>query len=274
MLSGSLAFAVMATIARALHTSCDWRLITVARTGLAFLFALALATVAGVRLVWGNRTLWVRSIAGSVSLVGTFYAYSRLPAPEVLTLTNLFPVWVALLSWPVLKEPPSAQVWFLVAVSMAGVALVQQPHLVEGNAASLVALVSSFFTAVAMLGLHRLGGVDPRAIVVHFSGVAFLFCVASLGLLQPDQQVQGHADAHTLGMLLAIGVTATVGQLFLTKAFAAGVPARVSLVGLSQVAFAMVLETAFLGASYQAVTLVGMVLVLAPSAWLMTREGP
>ena len=39
------------------------------------------------------------------------------------------------------------------------------------------------------------------------------------------------------GMLLTVGVCATVGQLFLTKAFRAGPPAKVSVVALTQAGF-------------------------------------
>ena len=47
------------------------------------------ARAAGVRLVvFDPPTLWVRSLAGSFSLVCTFYAMTRLPVAEVLTLTR------------------------------------------------------------------------------------------------------------------------------------------------------------------------------------------
>jgi hypothetical protein len=40
------------------------------------------------------------SIAGSISLVCGFYAMTHYPVSEVLTLTNMFPLWVAVLSLP------------------------------------------------------------------------------------------------------------------------------------------------------------------------------
>ena len=70
-------------------------------------FALLLARAAGVRLVlWRPRTLWIRSLAGSFSMVCTFYALTRLPVAQVLTVTQMFPIWVALLSWPLAGEAP------------------------------------------------------------------------------------------------------------------------------------------------------------------------
>jgi drug/metabolite transporter (DMT)-like permease len=274
MLFGSLTFAFMGTLAHALGPRCDWQIIALARTGLALFFAAALAVSAGVRLVlWRPRSLWMRSIAGSVSVVCTFFALTRLPVSDVLTLTNTFPIWVALLSWPLLGERPSSGVWLSVASGVLGVVLIQQPHFAAGNFACLIALGSSLTTAVAMIGLHRLRQIDVRAIVVHFSGVALLFCVAALFLFDRTAPPQTAVEGRTLAMLLGVGATATAGQLFLTKAFAAGPPAKVSVVGLTQVAFAMALDVLFWGRSFNATTLLGIGLVLAPAGWLMAAQG-
>src|SRR2546427_274782 len=80
--------------------------------------------------------------AGSISLVCPFYCLPRLPVSEVLTLTNIYPMWVPLLAWPLYKEPPSAQVWLSLASSLTGVVLIQQPHFAEGNFAAILLLVS------------------------------------------------------------------------------------------------------------------------------------
>jgi drug/metabolite transporter (DMT)-like permease len=275
MLCGSLAFAVMGTLAHGLRQQCDWRVIALCRSGIAFAGAAALTAAGGARFVlWRPRVLWLRSIAGSCSLVGTFYALTRLPVSDVLTLTQMFPIWVALLSWPVLGERPGWRVWAAVLSGAAGVILIQQPHFAEGNFASLVALASSLSTAVAMLGLHQLHGIDHRAVVVHFSGVSSLFCVAALGLLGPGEVPRQVPEGWGLAMLLGVGLAATVGQLFLTRAFAAGPPARVSVVGLTQVAFALFLDAVVLRQDIDGRKLVGVVLVVAPAAWLMlSRPG-
>jgi drug/metabolite transporter (DMT)-like permease len=274
MLFAAMAFSVMAALTHALAQSCDWQIIAFIRTGLAFVFATSLTLSAGAKLVlWQPRTLWVRSIAGSVSLVCTFYALSRLPIADVLTLTNVFPIWVAVLSWPLVGETPSRETWIAIAVGLTGVVLVEQPHLADDKLPALLALASSFSTAISMLGLHRLQQVDPRAIVAHFSGVAMVVCLASLALFRDDAFLSSHFDNASLAMLLGVGVSATIGQLFLTKAFAAGPPARVSVVALSQVGFAMIFDVLVWHHAFSLLTLAGMVLVMAPTAWLLISQG-
>ena len=275
MILGSLAFALMGTFAHALRSRCDWQLIVLVRAALQLTFATTLALAGGVQLaIWPPRILWVRSVAGSVAMVCMFFAYTRLPVSNVLTLSNTFPMWVALLSWPLLKRAPSPQVWVAVASGVLGVYLIEEPHFADGNPASLVALASSVFTAVALIALNQLHEIDARAVIAHFSGVALLFCIASLFLFERSSAPLAHLwDAQSLALLLGVGVAATTGQLLLTKAFAAGKAANLSVVGLCQIVFAMVFDVLWFEHRIGPSALLGMALVLTPTAWLMLSRG-
>lgn len=274
MLSGSLAFSGMAALAHGLAGRCDWEIVAAVRAGLAFLFATTLALRAGAQLVFLRpRILWVRSLAGTVSLLCTFYALLHLPIADVLTLTNMFPIWVALLSWPLDGVRPTRDAWAAILVGILGVVLVAQPHFAnEEPLPAIIALVASFSTSIAMLGLHRLRGIHPLAIVSHFSGVSFCACLALLVLDPTDSWAASYFDAATISMLGGVGLCATIGQFFLTKAFAAGPPARVSVVALTQVGFAVILDIAVWGHAFNGLTLLGILLVTAPTAWLLVTQ--
>ena len=277
MVCGSFAFAWMSSLVHLLGPSCDWRLIALARSYMAFLFAAVLARATGTRLVFFHpRNLWLCSVAASVSLVCSFYALTRLPPHVVITLTNSFPMWVMLLSWPLLNERPSRTVWLAVFTGVLGVILIKRPfdnvQWDEETLATVLALAASVSTAFAMLGLHRLQGIDTLAIVVHFSGVAALFCVGALFVGLPVTFLAA-AAARPLLLLLAIGLTAGIGQCFMTKAFATGPPARVSVIGLTQVVFALFLNAWLEQSSFHPSTLLGIALVMAPTAWVMLLRG-
>jgi drug/metabolite transporter (DMT)-like permease len=271
---GALAFAAMSTCAHALAGHCDWQLIAAARAGLALLFAALLAWAGRVRLVfWRPRTLWMRSIAGSISLTCGFYALTRMPVADVLTVTNMFPIWVALLSWPLLGIVPGVEVWIATVMGLAGVVLIQQPHLAAGNPAMIYAVISSFTSAISLLGLHQLRGTDVRAIVVHFSAVSLVFCLAAWRIFPRDASPHAEMTVAAWSMLLGMGLAATTGQICLTKAFALGDPAKVSIVGLTQVGFGMLFDALVWGRSFKPLTLAGIALIVAPTAWLLLRRG-
>ncbi len=271
MLLGCFFTAWMSQFAHLLKASCDWRVTALARTALAFGFALGLARLSGARLVlWRPATIWLRSCASSTSLLCMFFALTRIATSEVLTLTNTFPIWVAFLSWPLLRVRPGPSVWLAAGCGVLGVALIQSPQFDAGPDATLavvLSLVAALTSAVAMLGLHRLKGIHPWAIVAHYSGVATVFVLLSWGV--GDTPELPAPDVRTLGLLLGVGVAATLGQVFVTLAFTSGDPARVSVVGLMQIIFALGLDFLFAGPVLQPVALAGIALVLAPTAWMM-----
>src|SRR5437899_2810624 len=125
-----------------------------------------------------------------------------------------------------------------------------------------------------MLGLHSLRNVDPRAIVVHFSAVATLFCVAAFLAFPRSHDPAGLADPVIVFKLVMMAISATVGQFFLTIAFGNGAPAKVAVVGLTQIVMGLALDVWLWDHPVNAISLVGTVLVIAPTAWLLTRPAP
>jgi drug/metabolite transporter (DMT)-like permease len=275
MLSSSLAFALMGALGHLAGERVDWRLVACARTLLAFVFSVAFALSTGVRLVLLRpAVLWVRSVSGSLSLLCYFYAVTHLPVSTATTLSNTVPVWVTLLAWPALGQRPAAADWLAVSVGVAGVALVQRPQLGGDATAAALALASAFGTAVAMMGLNRLGAVDARAVVAHYSGVSTAFALGFLLLtggaaLRPDAAGGG---APTLALLAGVGAAGTLGQLAMTRAYALGGAARVSVVGLTQIVFALAFDLLLWRRQFDPLTLAGILLIVTPSGWLMLRR--
>ncbi len=273
MLLSSLAFASMGAFSHLAGERCDWHLVAVARSALAFVFTLTLSLLSGVRLVLLRpAVLWMRSVAGSLGVLFAFYALTHLPVSTSLTLSNTVPLWVTLLAWPVLGHRPRPSVWAAVGAGLLGIVLIQRPESASDRLAAALALANALSTSVSMIGLNRLGGVDARAVVTHFSGVATLFTLAVLCWAGGRVDYSVLNDGPTLGLLLGVGVTATVGQLAMTKAFALGNPSRVSVVALTQVVFALVFDLLFWKRQFGPPVVFGIALVVAPSAWLMLRS--
>ncbi|GAC1310314.1 MAG: hypothetical protein NVSMB14_13780 [Isosphaeraceae bacterium] len=271
MIAGALMFATMGTLTHALGPRCDWLFIALCRATFMLITTVSLAWSSGARLaLFRPKTLWLRSFAGSFSLVCNFYAMTKLPVADVLTLTNTHPLWIVLLTaalWR--RRPKSVEVVGLV-LGLIGVALIQKPELGGSRTATFIALASAISTAAAMLGLHRLRDLDPKAIVAHFAGVATLIS----GVWAIFRRAQGSAivfDRTTVLLLLGVCVTGTIGQLFLTKAYTSGAPTRVAVIGLSQVVFAMIFDVAVFGRVLTPYSLLGFALVLGPTAVLARR---
>src|SRR5262245_44496339 len=272
MLWASLAFAVMAAFSQRAGESCDWQLVVVARAVVAFFFAVIIARAGRVKLVWrGSPTLWVRSVAGSTAMLCNFYALAHLPVSDTLTLMNTSPIWVTLLLWLIFGQRPTKGIICAVGAS---VALIQQPHFQRGKFACLMALCGSFCTSIAMLGLNRLKHLDPRAIVAHFSGVAGVATVLFLLLTNRKDYSTQLGDKSVLSLLMLVGAAGVAGQIGMTRAFAKGHASRISVIALSQILFGLWFDGLFWNRSVNLISLLGMVLVIAPTAWLILAKAP
>jgi drug/metabolite transporter (DMT)-like permease len=272
MLWGAAAFAVMGAMSHAAGGRVAWQLVAAARAGVAFALSLAMAWATGAPLVWrGPRALWVRSLAGSAGLFCSFYGMTHLPVADALTLMNTSALWVTVLSWLVLRERLGQSVWLGVLAALAGVVCIQQPHFAGGKFACAVTLAGGLLTGVAMLGLNRLQAVDPRAVVAHFSGVSGLATALFFALTAGP--AARFPDARALWLLFGVGALGVLGQYGMTLAFTHGHAPRVAAAALSQVLFALLLDVAIWQRPLNAVSLVGMALVVTPTAWLLLNKG-
>jgi drug/metabolite transporter (DMT)-like permease len=276
MLGSSLAFAAMGAFAHATNDRCDWRFPALVRAVLVFVFAFTVARIRGSQLVWlASATLWMRSIVGSLGILMTFFALTHLDnVATALTLTNTFPLWVTLLAWPVFGHRPTLGVLIALISGIAGVILIERPDQGTFHMASIAGLGAAICTAVVMLGLHRLKHLDPVAIVVHFSAVATVIVSCLVGWTVIDGEPLDSsqlASPGTLALLVAIGAMATTGQILMTAAFRIALPQRLSVVGLSQVAFGLVFDRLGWDRTPDAMLMLGIALIVAPVAWLLVR---
>lgn len=278
MLIGSLFFAIMALLAESLKEQFSFPWISAIRSGVATCLAFALAFAAGSKLVFFKPfTLWIRSISGWVSMMFCFYAMTHYDVEIVLALTNSYPIWVAILSWPILGIVPNAKSWIALLVSCLGMGLIYYGSDNAGDVVSTysnphwaipAAILASIMSGVALINLHRLKGIDARTIVTHFSAVATLGSLL-VWLALPVPSDLTATDDWSVLRLLGVGIAATVGQLCLTKAFSTGQPANVSIIGLSQVVFAAIFKWFLERQVPSLLSTLGMLLVMAATIWVI-----
>ena len=281
MLVGSILFAIMALLAESLKEQFTYPWITTVRSGVATVLAITLALSAGARLVFLKPvTLWIRSLSGWASMICGFYAITHYDVEIVLALTNMYPLWVAILSWPLLGILPSKKTWIALVISCLGMWLVYASSIVATlspsnfstpKTAIPMAILAGMLSGVALINLHRVRHIDTRAIVAHFSGVATV-CSLVVWLLVPVSPPTRPVDFVSVIRLIGIGLAATVGQLCLTKAFSTGSPARVSVVGLSQVVVAALAKWFMEQRIPTTGSILGMTLIVASTIWVILSQ--
>ncbi len=166
-----------------------------------------------------------RSVVGFASLVLFFYAIAHLPLATAITLNYTSPLFLALLMPFMLQKEhrqQSVKKWLYMAVVLGfvGVILLLQPTLQAGDSlAGALGLASGLGAAIAYIHIKQLSNVfepDWRT-VFYFTLVSTIGSGAWL-LLQDFSAVLW----QDLPLLIGLGVSATIAQMALTRAYRTG----------------------------------------------------
>lgn len=198
--------------------------------GTVLLFLLVRHQGGSLRTTFPKEHLW-RCFVGVVSLWLWFYAITKLPLATAVTLNYLAPIWMALyllcIGWWHARNHVEWPVMVAIGMSFVGVTLALQPAIDSKQwVGGAVGILSSVLSAMAYMQVRRLGqmGEPEYRVVFYFSLMGVLFGLfAALG---PDRAASGPAfHPHTWysgGLLLAVGVTAAIAQMAMTRSYRVG----------------------------------------------------
>jgi drug/metabolite transporter (DMT)-like permease len=176
-----------------------------------------------------------RSVCGIISLWLYFYGITHLPLATAVTLNYTSPLFLALIMVGVLKEKARPSLIAALSLGFIGVALVLKPHLGPDQwLAGLAGLLSGFFAGLVFLNVRAMGEVNEPEwrIVLYFTFLSTLvsglmLCVSyfnsTMGIPSnwiPD--APHRLRMNQIPLLLAIGVSALLGQLCMTRAYKTG----------------------------------------------------
>lgn len=200
-----------------------------------------------------TQQVW-RAFLGFVSLLLFFYAISALPLATAITLNYTSPLFMAMFLPFVLHERPRKLLILAIILGFIGVALLLQPTLhFDELVAGTLGLLSGLLAGVVYIQVTQLG----RAGEPDWRTVFYFSLVSTVGggmwmLLHHFSRLAW----QDLPLLLGIGVSATIAQLAMTRAYRTGSPLVVGSLAYTTVVLA---------------SLFGIVLwgeTLSPDRWL------
>jgi drug/metabolite transporter (DMT)-like permease len=213
----------------------------------------------------------MRGVVGAVSLLGYFYAITRLPLATAQTLNYTSPLFLAIGTTVVMGERFSA--WLLVAIGLGfgGVAMLLQPNFEEGKeGAAVIGLLSGVFAAWAYLSVRTLGRLgEPDWRVVFWFGVTASVICAGWQLATSTFHALRWDNAW---ILLAMGACGTVAQLAMTRAYRTGNTLVVGAFSYSTIVFATVATIVLWNDRLTASEWGGMAVIVASGIVAMRME--
>lgn len=263
------AFAVLAAASFALMAACVKGASAVVRSEMIVFFRSAVGLL--VLMPWllrqgreGIRTqrlgghLW-RAAFGVCAMYAFFYALGHLHLAEAILLTYSTPLFIPFIAWAWIHEPPPPVIFPAIVLGLVGIVLIARPQAGLGvSPASAAGVLSGLCAAAAMVSIRRIADTEPAPrVVFYFSALSTL--ISAVPLAWSWSTVSGQA----LGLLIAIGVLATLGQLCLTRAYALAPAARIGAFTYVAVVFGGLIGWALWGERPDAASGAGMALVVA-----------
>ncbi len=255
MVFACLSFAAMATLIKFLAPDIPWQQTVFVRSilGIPFLWLAYRNTRTLFR--WNHKgLLLLRSMCGFVAMVCYFFALEKIPLGTAVMLAYTSPLHVGWLSLIFLRERPSPVIIPMLLIGFLGVWLVADPTSVM-NAGTIAGALCGLFAGQAYIFVRKLRTTDhPDAIVMAF---AVFSALVSLPLALPYWV---WPTTSQWGLLLSVGVTSTIAQALMTRAYRDGMASIIASIGYLTVVFGMlsgvfffdetILGTRLIGASF------------------------
>ena len=149
-----------------------------------------------------------------ISMVCVFIAYHLMPLADAVAITFSSPLFLTVLSIPLLGEKVGRHRWAAVIVGFVGIMIMVQPGPGTFSVGAILALANSALSASVTIALRRMSLTERPATLVTYQAlvaVALSVLILPFGWVTPTWQ-------GAIG-LAAIGLISGLGQILWTQAF-------------------------------------------------------
>lgn len=207
-----------------------------------------------------------RAIFGLTAMYCFFFTLTRMPLADAVLLNYTAPIFTPLIALWWLNEPVPGRVQWAVAVGFVGVVLILKPGHSMFTPVAFIGLASGVFAAFAMTTIRRMSSTEPALRIVFYFAV-----VGTIASAVPLTWTWQPVDISLVFPLTVIGVLATIGQLYLTKAYMLAPAARVGPLTYATVVISALYGWLFWEESPDVFSLLGAVLVFIGGALAIVR---
>lgn len=260
-ISAAAVFSVTGACVKAAAVHAPNEVVVFFRSAISLLVLMPWILRKGISSLYSKRVgghLW-RAAFGVSAMYAFFYAIGHMRLAEAMLLTYSTPLFIPFIAWFWIGEKPPVVVYPAALTGLIGIAFIVKPGAEEINwLAGIVGVCSGILAACAMVSIRRISDTEPASRIVFYF-VAMATIISSIPMLWAWQT----PDATTLLQLIGAGLTATVGQIFLTHAYALAPAARVGPFTYAAVIFSALIAWVIWDERMDAWSVLGSLLVIA-----------
>ncbi|BCD62688.1 hypothetical protein NitYY0826_C1571 [Nitratiruptor sp. YY08-26] len=199
--------------------------------------------------------LFFRGFIGFLALLMFFYDIAHIPLGEAMTYSKTSPIWTAIFAYLFLHEVLNNRQWMAIIIGFLGIVLITDPFNTPFDKYDLLGILSGMGAAVAYTSVRELKRYyDTRAIVLSFMGVGTVgpsvLMLAAPYIQSKELDFMFAAFVMPQGILwieiVAMGLLATLAQIYMTKAYGVTKAGIVGAVSYSNIAFSILFGILFL----------------------------
>jgi drug/metabolite transporter (DMT)-like permease len=194
-----------------------------------------------------------------------FAGLNWLPLAEASSITFSPPIWVALLSKPILGERVGPREWLVAGVGFLGILLIARPGSAIFHLAALLLVAMAFFNAIFQLYTRKLVG-DSAYTTFFYSGIIGL---ATSTALLPYAEPLPPLPIFKYVLFGVLGLLGGLAHLLVVLAFYKMKPYKLTPLVFLQLIWAVAYGYLIFGQLPDGLSVVGMALIATSGIWLI-----
>jgi drug/metabolite transporter (DMT)-like permease len=209
----------------------------------------------------------VRTVIALCSIGTYFIALKLLPLAEAISIGFSAPLFMAILSIPLLGEKVGPRRWAAILVGFVGVIVIIRPGMVPLGWGAVAALGSGILYAFGLIISRKLAATESLASLMFWFSVLGLMMTGAL--LPFDWRMPVAEDLLPIAI---VAILTTIAQLFLTQAFRYGEVSLIAPLEYTALVWGSFYGWLIWGELPDALVFVGAGIMIASGIYLIHRE--
>ncbi len=194
--------------------------------------------------------LFFRATVGLIAMLSFFYNIANITLADAVIYSRMSPIFTAIFALWFLREKIGIKGWFAIFIGFCGMLMVMQPNGLIFEKAHIFGLLNAVCAALAFTSIRELRSYyDTRTIVLSFMGIGTIVPIISMFLSAYYQSdffsfMMGEfimPDLSDWIYIFAMGLTASFGQVYMTKAYGVTRAGIVGATGYSVIVFSLII---------------------------------